>query len=156
MVNQFETPVIQAYYERLLEELSLSRELEVTAFGFGDTEVMADELGKLVKVGKKTATSSGFRLYEQAGETPPKVGDYSIVLDGGNHPLCAIKNTTVTVLPYAEITQTHAEKEGEGDLSLAYWQNVHKEFFSKYYEACGLEFTEDEALVFEEFAVVMI
>jgi len=58
------------------------------------------------------------------------------------------------VLPFDEITDTFAFKEGEGDKSLAYWRAVHKDFFSRCLKEAGLAFNEKMKVVCEEFEVV--
>jgi len=46
---------------------------------FGDSKSMAAELGQLVKMGVKTATSSLLWEYEADGEALPEAGEYSII-----------------------------------------------------------------------------
>ena len=48
----------------------------------------------------------------------------------------------------------HAFKEGEGDKSLAYWRQVHEEFFTEWMSEAGLTFTPDSKVVLEEFRKV--
>jgi len=50
---------------------------------------------------------------------------------------------------FCDVTEEFARKEGEGDLSLEYWQKEHKRFFS----GVG-HFSEDMELITEEFEVV--
>lgn len=55
------------------------------------------------------------------------------------------------VTPYFLINVTG---EGEGDKSLAYWRQVHEEFFTEWLEEAGLTFTPDSKVVLEEFRKV--
>lgn len=48
------------------------------------------------------------------------------------------------------MTEELAKLEGEGDLSLEYWKNVHYEFFKSY----NKDFNDDTKVVFEIFKVV--
>ena len=48
----------------------------------------------------------------------------------------------------------HAYKEGEGDKSLAYWRQVHEDFFKDCFGEAGLTFTPDSKVVLEEFRKV--
>ena len=48
----------------------------------------------------------------------------------------------------------NAYKEGEGDKSLAYWRQVHEEFFTACLGEAGLTFTPDSKVVLEEFRKV--
>lgn len=121
---------------------------EYEAWAFGEDP---DELARLVNMGIKTGTSSAYPLYALAGETIPKAGDYSVILDTNDQAVCIIRNRDVTVLPYREVTEQHAFKEGEGDRSLAYWRLVHERFFRDCMEKAGLSFSEDMLVVYEEF-----
>lgn len=58
------------------------------------------------------------------------------------------------VVPFCEITESHAFKEGEGDKSLSYWRKVHEEFFENALERKGLSFDEQMKVVCEEFEVL--
>ena len=122
---------------------------EYDAWGFGD-----DELTELVRSGKKTATSSAFVLYELEDEDLPEVGETSILLDDNEEAVCIIRTTKVYTTPFNEVTAEHASKEGEGDLSLDYWRQVHKDFFTEELEEAGQQFTEDMLVVCEEFEVI--
>ncbi len=114
----------------------------------------ADKLAELVLKGEKTGTTSAFDLYEMKKESLPQVGDYSIILDSNNMAKCVIQTTKVYVVPFNEVTGTHAQKEGEGDKSLEYWRMIHKEFFIECLKDVGLEFEENRKVVCEEFQVV--
>lgn len=121
------------------------------AYSFG---MESDLLASLVLCGKKTATSSAYPLYELDNEPFPKVGEYSIILDSKHNAVCIIKTTDVDIVPFNEITAEFAFKEGEGDKSLEYWQNVHRKFFSESMNKAGLSFTMNMKVVCEEFMVV--
>jgi uncharacterized protein YhfF len=58
------------------------------------------------------------------------------------------------VVPFREVTATHAYAEGEGDRSLAYWRQAHWEFFSRTCAALGRAPDETMPVVCEEFRVV--
>ncbi len=113
-----------------------------------------DELALLTLQGVKTATASAQALYALEGEDLPQAGDMSVVLDGQGEAVCIVRNTRVTVVPFNEVGAEHARREGEGDRSLPYWRKVHERFFRREYEQAGLPFTDDIAVVCEEFEVV--
>ncbi|WEV60847.1 ASCH domain-containing protein [Streptococcaceae bacterium ESL0729] len=123
------------------------------AWQFG---VAPDELAQLVLEGKKTATASAYDGYDFYGERIPQVDDYSIILDSKNHPLCIIRTRRVKILKFSEIDKNHAFKEGEGDLSLGYWQREHQKFFAKELRDYGKSFSEEMKVVAEEFEVVYL
>ncbi|MGX7777208.1 ASCH domain-containing protein [Streptococcus pluranimalium] len=124
---------------------------EMDAWAFGSEP---DLLAQLVLDGTKTATASAFDLYELEGEPLPEVGSYDIVLDSQDDAVCIIEITKVSVVPFKDVSAGHAFKEGEGDRSLAYWRQVHKELFSEWLAEADLAFNEDSKIVLEEFRVV--
>lgn len=132
------TPDLQPYWQHYLDTLPVeNRPIKVDAWGFGDSPQMADELGALVVAGVKTATAGLLWDYEAENEALPTVGDYSIILNGANQPLCIIRITEVLVTPYNRVDERQAYDEGEGDRTLAYWREVHWKFFSRSCDAIG-------------------
>lgn len=113
-----------------------------------------DALAQLVLRGIKTGTSSAFPLYKLEGESIPREGEYSVILDSRNEAVCVIKTTKVYVVPFRNVGSDHARREGEGDRSLSYWRRIHEEFFAEELSHAGLVFTEDMNVVCEEFCVV--
>ena len=124
---------------------------EYEAWAFGDD---ADALAALVLQGKKTATSSAYALYAAEGEPLPQAGAYSVVLDGQENAVCIIQTMRVYVVPFDQVNAEHARREGEGDLSLAYWRKVHQAFFSSEMAAIGQAFDPSMPVVCEEFVKV--
>lgn len=125
--------------------------LTYDAWAFGDD---ADLLASLVKEGIKTATSSNYIFYELENEELPQVGTYSVVLDSKEEAVCIIQTTKVTVVPFNQVSEEHAYKEGERNRTLKDWQEIHKEFFGNELKSIGKEFSEDMLVVCEEFKVV--
>jgi uncharacterized protein YhfF len=121
---------------------------------FGDSPEMADELLKPVLIGLKTATCSALWEREHEGREIPEPGLISVILDGKDEPKCIIETVEVTLKNYNEVNAVFARDEGEGDLSLEYWREAHKRFFTRRLPAIGKEFSEDMPLVCERFKVV--
>ncbi|HEY8067988.1 MAG TPA: ASCH domain-containing protein [Burkholderiales bacterium] len=107
------------------------------AFGFGGEGEIADELAALVLAGKKRATASLPVEYTSLGETLPKTGDLSIVLDGRGTPVAIIERTSVEVVPFHAVSAEFAATEGEGDGSLKNWQEAHTWYFGQVCERLG-------------------
>ena len=124
---------------------------KIDAWAFG---VEADYLAELVLMGQKTATSSAFDLYAVGNEPLPKENGLSVILDSKENAICIIETTKVEVIPFKEVSKDHAYKEGEGDKSLAYWRQVHEDFFKDCFGEAGLTFTPDSKVVLEEFRKV--
>lgn len=124
---------------------------DIDAWQFG---VEADLLAQLVLEGTKTATASAYDLYAVDNDPLPEVGSYDVVLDSQDQAVCIIQIKKVSVVPFNQVSAEHAFKEGEGDRTLAYWRDVHENFFKPYYNEYGLTFNGDSQIVFEEFEVV--
>ncbi|MGA3276034.1 ASCH domain-containing protein [Lactiplantibacillus pentosus] len=120
-------------------------------FGYG--KQVGDELAELIRIGKKTATTSALELYEK-DEPKPKVGTYSIVLDGSGAPVCITQTERVEIKNFNKVTADHAYLEGEENRSLKYWLKGHKDFFEKEYYQAGKVFTDEIPCICETFKVV--
>lgn len=125
------------------------RDFKFEAWSFGNTKEMADELGRLVLEGKKTATCSLLRAYKGEENQIPRVGVYSVLCDGNDNPLCIVFLTDTWIWKYNEVDEKHAYEEGEGDRSLDYWKKAHLNFFSSYEG-----FHVEDELICERFKVV--
>lgn len=124
---------------------------EYQSWSFG---VDADLLAELVVKGEKTATSSAYPLYEVENEDLPTVGKYDVILNSKDEAICIIQTLKVYVVPFGEVSAEHALKEGEGDKTIDFWREGHREFFTMCMNEVGKEFNEDMKVVCEEFAVV--
>ena len=96
---------------------------KIDAWTFG---MEADYLAELVLMGQKTATSSAFDLYAVGDEPLPKENELSVILDSKENAICIIETTKVEVIPFKEVSEDHAYKEGEGDRRLTYWRELHE------------------------------
>jgi uncharacterized protein YhfF len=144
----------RSYLDSLPEEHPARGRPMPSAWGFGIGPEMADELGRLVVEGTKTATCSSLWEMEHDGEPVPCPGDPSIILDGRNNPLCIIETTEVEVKPFDSVDDRFAYDEGEGDRSLATWRAVHWRFFSRTLAAIGRAPDGAMPVVCERFRVV--
>lgn len=124
------------------------------AWAFCDGGEVGDKLARLVLAGIKTATASAYIAYQTENEPVPKVGDHSVILWDNGEAACIIRDTKVSLVPFDEVSERHAYLEGEGDRSLAYWRQVHEEFFTPDYEEAGKPFDRHGLVVLEEFDVV--
>lgn len=138
------------YWEEFCKKNNIPTITKYEAWSFGNTKETADELANLVNIGIKTATTSAYELYE-AGEKIPQVGEYNIILDGLDQPVCITQTQVVYIMPYNLISPEHAWHEGEGDRSYKYWKKVHDEFFYTEYKQCGKQFYEQAPMVCEVF-----
>ena len=148
---------VSAYWQKFLSTLpsdSPYRLKTYVAEGWGDSPEMADELGALIAQGIKTGTCSALWEWEAEGNPIPQTGLITIALDGRGEPLCIVETTNVSIRNYNEVDADFARSEGEGDLSLAYWREAHRNFFSRSLPIIGKEFSEDMPLVCERFRLI--
>lgn len=120
------------------------------AWQMGDSPELANELADLIKKGIKTASCGSFASYQQE-DPAPKIGSYNIILDGQNVPVCVTRLVSMRLVRFCDVTEAFARKEGEGNLSLEYWQKEHQRFFTR-----EGHFSEDMELIAEEFEVVEV
>jgi len=146
--NRARTNPVPGYFPPLGDEA-----VAPPAWAFGATAEQADALLALVLDGTKTATAGAQWDYEADGEVLPAVGDLSIVLDGRGHPRALIEVRRVEVVPFADVDAEHARLEGEGDLTLAYWREVHRTFFTEH-AVHDRGFDEQMPIVLERFRVL--
>jgi uncharacterized protein YhfF len=148
---------LESYWQKFLSTLpadSPYRDKTYISEGWGDSPEMADELGALIAAGTKTATCSALWEWQAEAESPPETGTITIVVDGRGEPLCIVETTEVTLSKYNEVDADFARVEGEGDLSLAYWREAHRRFFSRSLSKIGREFSEHMPLVCERFQLI--
>lgn len=120
------------------------------AWQVGDSPELANALADLIVRGIKTASCGSFASYQQEASAP-RIGSYNIILNGQNVPVCVIRLVSMRLVRFCDVTADFARKEGEGDLSLAYWRKEHQRFFTR-----EGYFSEDMELIAEEFAVVEV
>ena len=149
--------LVKNYWQQFLLSLppdSPYRTKTYVAEGWGDSSEMADELGALIVQGTKTATCSALWEWESEGNSIPEEGYLTIALDGRGEPLCVVETIELSIQKYNEVDANFAREEGEGDLSLNYWRDAHRNYFSRVLLKLGKEFSEDMPLVCERFRVI--
>ncbi|MGP2449255.1 ASCH domain-containing protein [Pantoea stewartii subsp. indologenes] len=120
------------------------------SWSFGDSPELANELATLVLTGKKIATCSSLQGWYD-DDVRPLPGGYNIILDGEKKPLCVVRTTGLFLTRFDRVTPEMAMMEGEGDLSLEYWQREHQRFFQR-----NGGFSPAMELIFETFQLVEV
>lgn len=146
----------KAYWQKFEAAADIESPIFGSSWSFGATAEMADDLGQLVLEGKKTGTTSAVVFYELEGIAFPTENKvYDILLNGSNEPIAILQTKKVKRFMFNDVTEEMARLEGEGDLSVAYWQAVHRTFFKTAFIKENLVYDEDRlALLYEEFEVV--
>ena len=113
---------------------------------FGYAHELQERLAALIVAGVKTAGCGAKALNDWA-----EPGDRGVLVIRDDHPVAVLEVLSIEHMKFNEMTAEKAALEGEGDLSLEYWQRAHREFFTN--EAT---FSEDMDVVFEVFRVVEV
>jgi uncharacterized protein YhfF len=127
---------------------------EFQVWFFSNTPESAKELAELVLAGKKTATASLVAVNEMNPENAPIDGVLNVVTDYDGVPQCVVQTIEIRHLPFDEVDAAFAFDEGEGDQSLAYWREVHWNYFSREAAELGLEFDEKSLIACERFRLL--
>jgi uncharacterized protein YhfF len=104
---------------------------EYVVLRFGDGAELADELAARVVVGKKRATTSLLRDTTERGKRMLRAGDFCVVVDGKNTPLCIVHIFRVEIKPLRDVDEDFAWDEGGGDGSLDWWRSAHQRYFKR-------------------------
>jgi len=147
----------ETFWQRYLSTLSEEEQKNAPTYGvdqFADTPEAATAVGKLVRDGVKTTTSSLVWGLEQIGEPLPSVGKIELIVDGDGDPLCIIELMEVAIKPFNAVDEQFAFEYGEGDRTLAFWRRDNWEFLSRWCVAIGCTPSETMPLVFQRFRVL--
>ena len=148
---------IETFWQDYLSTLSEEDQHNAPIFvvdQFADTPEAATKVGKLVRDGVKTTTSSLVWGLEHIGEPLPTVGQFELIVEGNGEPLCIIELIEVAIKPFNAVDEQFAFDYGEGERTLAYWLTDNWDFYSRWCRAIGREPSETMPLVFQRFRVV--
>src|SRR6185436_17468949 len=148
---------IEIFWQSYLSTLSEEDRKNAPTYAvdqFANTPQAATKVGKLVRDGVKTTTSSLLWGPEHIGEPLPKVGNIELIMDGNNEPLCIIELTEVEIKPFNSVDEQFAFEYGEGDRTLAFWLSDNWDFHSRWCLEIGCEPSETMPIVFQRFRVL--
>ena len=124
------------------------------AYHFCDNETDAETCLQLVLAGKKRATAASLKEYELAGDTLPVVGEFSVVTDFSGTPRAVIETTRMEIVRFGDVNEQFARDEGEGDLSLDWWRNAHRAYFTRVLSGTSTIVDDDLMIACEHFRLV--
>jgi uncharacterized protein YhfF len=148
---------IEAFWQSYLSTLPEEDQKNMPVYSvdqFADTPEAATKVGKLVRDGLKTTTSSLVWGLEAIGVSLPKVGAIELIVDGNGEPLCIIELTEVEIKPFNTVDEQFAFEYGEGERTLAFWLQDNWEFHSQWCRQIGREPSETMPIVFQRFRVL--
>lgn len=141
------------FWEKAKKDTGIRGEFQ-DAWGFGDNPRLMDELLALVLNGKKTAATTLVKEMELEGWPEPKVGEYSVILDGSGKPQAIIQTLSVRRAMFSEVDKEHAYWEGEGDQTPESYRREHIKYYRRRGEALAFAFSENMEVILERFKVV--
>ena len=124
------------------------------SFYFCDNEKDANDCAKLVVKNIKQATAPSLWSFEINNEKLPRKGDLNIITNWNKVPQAIILTTKIELIKFSEITAKFAQKEGEGDKSLAYWRKVHKAYYKREMQGYKEGFSQDMIIVCQYFKTI--
>ncbi len=123
----------------------------VSTFSHPKWSVMGNSLVPLAVSGQKRGTCHLDLDFEIMGVPRRKVGDYWVVVDSENAPHCLVKVVRIDTLAIKDVGEDFARREGEGDLSLRHWREVHEKYWRRQLETWGHPFSDELVVVCEYF-----
>ena len=138
-------------WDNFIQQHSEYKDSSYNAWSYG---TLIDQLAELTIKNIKTATASAYELYAVDNDPLPQVNDFNIILDSNDEAVCITKTTKVSIVPFLEVSEEHAFKEGEGDRTLDTWRKEHTELFTQWYKEENLEISDNIPVVCEEFKVI--
>jgi uncharacterized protein YhfF len=145
----------EAFWQLCCDKYGLLSQ-DYCAYTFGNPEwaTYHDQLIDLVLNGQKQATTHLDIDFDMNAIRRREVGDYWVVLNQNLEPRCLIQVTDIEIKPFSEVDVSLAIREGEGDLSLAYWAKVHEDYYTQQCMSLGVEFQEELLVVVEGFKLI--
>lgn len=149
------SPAVEKFWQECRAKHGIkTNDYHVSTFADPRYATYHDELIQLVEKGKKRATAHMALDFEKNKVARRVPGDYWVVVTTKNEPRYLVKVTDVTVTPFNKVELSFAAREGEGDETLKYWQDVHREYFELQCKDWGVKFPDDAPTVCEGFELV--
>lgn len=153
-LNEKEVILWKKYLESLPEaERPLNPQVEAA---FAGNREITDSLIALYLEGKKWAGSGLVEDYESVGDPLPKVGNYWLLLNSKDEAACLLRTERIEFHKYKDIPVEIAVAEGEGDLTVESWKELHGKFFVPHLEKWGVKNLDDATVITEFFKIVAI
>lgn len=104
---------------------------------------------RLIAARRKCGTAHLEMDFARNGVARRQVGDYWVLLNDDGTPMCLVRVTGVEVAPFHLVPEAWAAVEGEGDCSLEWWQEAHRQYYQRQCALWGIDWREDYAVVCE-------
>jgi uncharacterized protein YhfF len=156
----FHTPEIDLFWKQACAALGVSEASSHWALTFAepnndtDTEEWIDPIADNAVNRIKRGTAHLKMQFELDDVLMREVGDYWVVLKCDGSPQCVVQIIAIEIHPFNEVGPVFAASEGDDDLSLRYWREAHRRYFTEQCERWGVEWCEDYPVVCESFVTV--
>ncbi|MEP5939212.1 MAG: ASCH domain-containing protein [Erythrobacter sp.] len=135
-------------------ENSDAPEAPIASYHFCDNAEDAATCLQLVLDGQKRATACSLKELELCGDPVPQAGDLNVVTDFAGDAHAIIRTTSVELKKFSEVDAEFARAEGEGDLSLEWWRDAHRAYFTRVLAGTDIAVDDDLMIACERFEVV--
>ncbi|MCF6360483.1 MAG: ASCH domain-containing protein [Cyclobacteriaceae bacterium] len=156
MTKKIDNSVYEMWQEFISENSDFKSRQQPIPFYFCDNEYDANDCANLVIKKNKQATAASLWWYEKNNEKLPEIGDINIITDWNGKAKAIIETTKIEKVRYHEITPEFARMEGEGDKSLAYWKDVHWNYYSREMKPHNEKPANDMIIVCEYFKTIWV
>ncbi len=96
---------------------------------FSDIPEEADQLLKAVLDGDKRAVTHSLLGLQMRKEPLPKIGDFTVLLDGKGEAQAIIRTVAVRLRPFFSVPESYAQLSGLPDLHT--WKDLHWGYFER-------------------------
>jgi uncharacterized protein YhfF len=151
-------PIEKKYWENYFQTVSEDKRpknANISA-GYAGNPDITDSLLELYFSGKKNAGSSIVEDFLSAGDPLPAVGNFWICLNSLGQPSCILRTEKIVMHKFKDVPLEIAIAEGEGDLTLEYWRQVHSELYSPSIKSWGVDDINNATVITEFFSIVYI
>ena len=149
------TKEVEAFWQRARKAKAIAATAyHASTFASPEFTPRVDYISGLCAAGIKRGTCHLALDFEVSNVPRRDVGDYWVILDSKNMPLCLVRLTAIDVRPFNSIGQEFSSVENEGDGTFEYWHRVHLRMFKLQCEAWGKEWRDDLPCVCESFDLV--
>ena len=155
------TEAVKKFWERCRQEHAIATD-SFHACTLGDPDALdtsvpsldLSDQPRLISERKKRGTAHLVLDFETNHIPRRAVGDYWVILDYDNSPLFLVQVTEVKEVPFNKVSESWAAVEGEGDSSLLWWQDAHREYYTRQCANWGIEWREDYLTVCETWELI--
>lgn len=125
---------------------------EPRVISFSDIPEEADQLLDAVLKGSKRAVTHSLQGLQLRKEPLPRIGDFTVLLDGNGEARCIIRTVAVRMRPLFSVPASYAELSGLPSLQV--WKDLHWEYFKRELEPFGKRPLESMIVICEIFEKV--